>query len=875
MNPVIARRVTAPAKYVNILPRSFATSLTIAKVPNQYTSVRKFASRDLAPKHRATKFKQKGLRSDTGKAVKHRNVDVTRAHSQPDTEEPVVRWYQQLYPWSKHRRPADSAHPDLNEERTEVKWLKQEIDQLESELAEMRGEDKDEEKMFEPLLEGLSSEDKEAVRSLVKMEEMKEKERTKMLAQYLPTLEIKYEPPVSHRVFLQHLNSNVRKATIRVEDYRLRKNLWKSYARCKAFLPPFLHNIPQETWLILYKAQTLAMIRDDPLWAPHLITLLDDMKVVGKQLQPDQRMVYIEALCYEGCQEKAIAEWQDLRRMVQDDERASAEYELLGVRLFTSHGNPAKAEEIASKYLETGDRSESRILIPILDTWIQRRDETGMKHAWALYLRLKLQLESDITMEDYDSVSVSFLRGNRTDLALAVFKDMMLTGQKTDQGSVELYRKSLGLVRKMHDSAVSVEQLNTMSLTSLTVLPRQFQNKFFYGSWMKKLIGMNEIDAATSIIELMYERGIKPDSKHLNGIVGAWLRSRGESDKDKAEQMAWAMIHERIDFVKKRNSGVSTAQPDNVDIEAKAVRIPIHLKRSVAPANIETYCLLLQYYGRRAMQDKIRLVQAALEMGEVQPNNYWLNHLLHIDLHRGRHDLSWARYTETAVTPDLETFAALWDCEKAHLDALIVYHKDNFPGPRRIMHDMMSWYETRNVKERARIRPYFSRHFYNSIIRCFSQAHDLQGILVALYILRDNFGFYPDTKTNDTITIQVARMGIHDTSDKELKGTKKRTSLRYKHKAQKKSNELRTNMALHLIQFQRSQTLAAAGYDDFEELNEEIHREERLFVLAEFLRKVMQKSMAIGEDIKISIKEAASEMGGFGLEMRDPLPYKL
>ncbi|KAL9104470.1 MAG: hypothetical protein Q9163_000563 [Psora crenata] len=869
-----------PGRWRNILLRTFATSC----YKFEKAATRQKAKSKLAPG-------QRGRRNEKvdGKSTKEEQpsqLPVRRfgsqvqapnlgpAHSKPDPEEPVIRWYQQLTPWSKHRRLADPDHPDLNEDNVEVKWLKKEIDRLEEELQEMRGEGKSGKTLIEPLLQGLSPEDQQFARDHIKKEELREAARTKALAQWLPKLEIKYAIPLQHQVYLRHLNTNIRKATIRIGDYRLRRNLWQSYARCKAFLPPFLHLIPNDSWAILYNAQVLAMTRDDPNWARHLITLLGDMKSIGKQLQPDQIMVYIEALRFDGRQEEAIAEWQKLRKVVQGNQRASAEYELLGVRLFTSQGNAAMAEELASKYLETGDRSESRILIPIMDTWIHRRDDVGMKHAWALYLRLKMQLGSDITMDDYDSVSMSFLRGNRTDLALAVFKDMMLTGRQTEQGSVDLYRKSLGLVGKMHASAVSVEQLNRMSLTGLTVLPREFQNKFFYGSWMKKLIGLGEANAAASVVELMYERGVKPDPKHLNGIIGAWLRSRHDSDKDKAEQMAWAMIHQRIDFVKGRTHSVPTTKHSDVDIDVKTVQIPPHVRRTVSPANIETYCLLLHYYGRRAMQEKIQLVQAALEMGEVKPNNYWLNHLLYIDLHRGRHDLSWARYSGTAVAPDLETFAALWDCEKAHLDSLVIYRKDSFPGPRRIMHDMVSWFATRSDKERRLIRQDFSRELYYQIIRCFSQAQDLQGTLAALYALKESFGYYPDANTNDTISIQVARMGIITPEDIKSKRTKKRTTLRHAHKARKQANELRTMMALHLVQFKRSQTLAAAGYDDFEELNEKIQREERLFVLAEYLRTIIRKTMISGEeDIEASIKRAASEMGVMGLKMEDPLPY--
>ena len=876
-SPVLPCHGRLALKCLLTLPRSFAISPPRAQkaATRQKVKARPKHSQLVAqgerPDGRFRKIEQPPKREILGPALSTSQA----ANSEPaglksDSEEPVIRWYQQLTPWSKHRRLADPDHPDINEDNVEVKWLKQEIDQLEEELQEMR----DPKTFFEPFVKELSPGDQNLLWDEFKKEEIREAARTRALAQHLPKLEIKYAIPLHHRIHLRRLNAYIRKATVHIGEYRLRRNLWQSYARCKAFLPPFLHLVPDDAWTILYSAQVLAMNRDDPYWARHLITLVSDMKSQGKQLQLDQVACYIEALRYEGRWEEAIGEWQGGRKMVQDDQRASAEYELLGVRLFASQGNPAKAEEIASKYLETGDRSESRILVPIMDTWIGRRDDIGIKHAWALYLRMKMQLGSDMTMKDYDSVSVSFLRGNRTDLALAVFKDMMLTGHQTEQGSVELYRKSLGLVGKMHASAISVEQLNHMSLTGLTVLPRHFQNKFFYGSWMKKLIGIDEADAAASVVELMYERGVKPDPKHLNGIIGAWLRSRSDFDKDKAEQMAWAMIHQRIDFVRKRNFSLSTETTDAVEINGKSVEIPPHVRRSVSPATIETYCLLLHYYGRRVMQDKIHLVQAALEMGELKPNSYWMNHLLYIDLHRGRHDLSWARYAEDAVPPDLETFAALWDCEKAHLDALVIYRKDPFPGPRRIMYEMMSWFESCRKRERQMLRREFSRELYEQIIRCVSQAHDLQGTLVALYALRDSFGYYPSSDTNETIIHQVARIGINHTDDNRLKGTKKRFRLRHRHKIEKRNNESKARVALILVQVERNQFRVAAGYDDLDHLDERIQKEEGLFVQAEYLRRIVRQSMPPGEDIETSIKQAASEMGVMGLNMEDPLPNK-
>ena len=786
--------------------------------------------------------------------------------------EPVVRWYHQLSPWSKQRWLADPDNPDADDDTGQIKQLKQEIDRLDNELREMSGDGPGGKTMIEPLLQALPLEEQEKVREYIREEERLEKQRANALARYLPTLEIKWELPPQQNVYLRQLNANLRTATIRMSEYTLRRNLWQSYARCKAFLPPFTHLIPEDSWTILFNVQAVASMRDDPHWASHLIILLEDMREVGKQLRGDQLMLYIEALRFEGRSAEAVEEWQDLRKLVENDKRASAEYELLGVRLFTSQGDLGKAEEIASRYLESGESSESRILIPIMDTWIQRKDEIGMKHAWALYLRLKMGLGADITMADYDSVSLSFLRGNRTDLALAVFKDMMLTGQRTDQDSIKLYKKSLAFVKEMQERATNMPEVNRISLTAMTVIPKSFHNKYFYGSWIKKLIGMDEADSAAAVVELMYERGITPAAKHLNGIIGAWLRTRSDHHKAKAEQMAWAMVHQRLDFVKIRNQGRSPTGPATTDSnELVDLSLP-QARRFVPAATIETFCLLLQYYGRRSKWNDVHIVQNALKLGEIKPNSYWVNHMLYMDIRQDSHETLWTRYSDmfdSMVRPDLETFSCLWKCEKAHLDLnkLRSHRHCSFPSARRIMWEMISWLKAGDTSQYQLARDDFDKELYETIIRCMIRTQDLPGAIVALYLLRDYFDFYPDKTTQQLVGRHVVRF-LHS-----KRPTASRS--RIEGKVVKRRKEKVVDEILQLVHHERARTLAEAGYDDFEELRDEIRREERLYVLAEFLRTIMRKTMSSGTDIEEKIREAALEMGVAELKIKDPLPYYL
>ncbi len=788
-----------------------------------------------------------------------------------NSDEPKVRWYEQLLPWSSKRRRVDPNNLEANE-NSEVKWLKRQISQLEDELQEMDGPVG--KTLIEPLIATLSPEDQRKVRTAIMREELGEKRKEleveevkRRLAMLVPKkreLEIHWQLPPEQGAYLRILNANIQKAAGNLEDQDLRKKLWKSYARCKAVLPPFLHTIPEKTWTVLW-ASHHTISTDHPQWASHLITLSEDMLSAGKELNIYQRILYIEGLRHEGRHGEAISQWQNLEGDLGEDKQAIEEYELLGVRMFASNGDPEKAEKIALNYLRPEVSQDSRILIPILSAWAQRGDAIGIKHAWALYLRFKTQIGDNMTMEDYDNITMSLLHAGRADLALAVFKDLMLTGEQTDQGSVELYKKAASLIGKSQSSAITPEDLNKISLTGLIALPRRFQNKFFYASWLKKLLGMGDADAAATVIELMYERGVRPDSKHLNGIVGAWLRTGNDGDSETAEKMAWAMIHERLDLVNRRRRRDSLNTPDMPSV--KGVTIPPHLRRTISPANVETFSLLLQHYGRRGQDDNVQLMQKCLAMAEIPPNSYFINHLLYIDLRKGQHQSAWERYERMfrKTRPDLETFACLWDCEKAHLDSLLIRATGRFPNPRKLMLEMMKWYSLLQPGDRELVRDDFSKELHNQIIRCFGQTADLEGLIVALYALKESFGIYPDKETARTVSLQVGRMGIGEEKRPRAGRTRKGNS-------QRKANVMRIAQAFAIITGQREKFLAEAGLNDLQQCDAHIQREEGLFILAEFLRAILRRTTMDEDAVEANIEKVASDMGVGGIQMEDLLP---
>lgn len=808
----------------------------------------------------------------------------TSTSPRPDerSDQPAIKWYEQLLPWSSKRRRVDPNSLDAEVDE-EARAVRAEIDKLNAELREMENPS-DGRTLIEPFLAELPEDDQQRIREAIRQDELEEarkgREKALMkheLQKHLPQkreLEIRWELPPQQNKYLGNLNVNIYKASTNLADQDTRKKLWQSYTRCKAFLPPFLHLVPEKAWKVLCASQQ-SMLTEDPTWAPHLVILSEDMLKAGRKLDVYERLLYIEALRHESRHGEAIAQWQELGNSLGDDRQASEEYELLGVRLFASQGDPEKAEKIALSFLRKGHQEESRILIPILNAWAQRKDDIGFRHAWVLYLRFKAQIGPNITMEDYDNITLSFLNAGNADLALAAFKDMMLTGQETDQGSLELYTKALNFIGNAQPDAATVDHLNKIALTGLTVLPKRFQNKFFFGSWLKKLLGMGEIDAAASVIELMYERGVRPDAKHLNGIIGAWLRSGTVRDREAAEKMAWAMVHERFDFVNRRRK--CTRIDSAAFLSVSGLRIPAHLRRTVSPATVETFALLLQHYARRSQDDNVQLIQECLSMAEIKPNTHFINHLLYMDLRKGRHQAAFKRYKKMLgpqQKPDLETFACLWDCEKAHLESLVIHPHDSFPGPRELMCDMMNWFSELSTRpgERETVQQEFSKDLYDQIIRCMCVTSDLEGTIVALYAVKESFGLYPDKDTARMVSLQVAQIGI---GEKEARIASRR-SRRSGRNPLRQANAAKIAQVFRIIAEQRKKLLEEHGLGELGQCDEEVQKEESLFILAEFLRTVLRRAAVDDDLVESNIEKAAWETGASGIRMEDPFPsYKV
>ncbi|MCJ1338814.1 hypothetical protein MMC09_004103 [Bachmanniomyces sp. S44760] len=804
-------------------------------------------------------------------------------------EPPKIRYFERFHNGSGSSKTREIGDDEMEEDE-EAAVLKEKIAELEEELSILRG---DSGSTIGPLLAQLSPEDRAKVEKALKDNaemlrevteedsdygdmdfELEDLEQGRILSSRrlsnIQSLDLALRlQPESHQVgYVKSFNKSLMDAATNLSEPSARKNLWRSYVRCKQNLPNFLCAISEKAWNILWESQhRRAKIGIES--AAHLRLLLEDMRQSGKELTASQRLSLIEHLHQEGRFEDALRVWSTEEESLRGSSNLRLDFLTLGIKIHASLGDPSAAEKLALQSLSQYGDTEPRILIPVIEAWLQQGSQDNVKHAWALYLRLRAVLDSSMTLSDYDEVFMFFLRAKQQNLGLAIFRDMMLTGQKSGFDSTELYKTSLGLVGHLQSQSINVNELNKISLTGLTLLPKQFQNKFFFGSWIKKLIGMGEVNAAASIVELMYARGVKPDPKHLNGIIGAWLRKGSSHDTQKAIQMAWAMIYERQDLVARREGRLTRERSANHSVPMESsINVPIHLQRTVPPATIETLSLLLLHYQRRGFTNHIEQLQSALSIAKLIPNSYYMNHLLYAELRRGNPHQSWKLYLEMSPTvqTDLETWACLWDCMKAHLNRSARHPSDDFPSNRQLFASMALWIGSLSEKERSSVRERFSRDMYDQIVLCTCLSQDIEGLIATLYGLRMFFSTYPNEDTIRSIALQVARLG--PIAGKIGKGRRKPRQVP---RSRDQASIMNVSKVMEILSSERGEELSQCGVQ-MDELSEDVQAEERLYILSRLLRAVWERTN-VGAETGIDqlVDKVAADMGVERVKLLDPL----
>ncbi|QSZ35106.1 hypothetical protein DSL72_007970 [Monilinia vaccinii-corymbosi] len=764
----------------------------------------------------------------------------TKAQPLEQTEEPFYRYFDETPDGVRTEAKSDPEEDELLEGLQEaVREIKDDVGEVSAEELEELDEDE------EPSLHMEEWED--AMDAKIEHETNTSKELSpppmsptaeQFLKPQLPpdpdSIEIQEARyPRSTRANIRLLNGVLNKV---VRDYG-RKNfrmveaimlkLWKYYVLSRKALLSDPGGISPATWKILWGYLSLPDPTNIDRMA-HVRRLGSDMQKAGLRLGRSTLLLYIEAVFVEGEPQTAIDLWRPAwQSCLQHHEDLLSQYLELGTRMFAENGDIDEARKTASIAINVSkDPNKARILIHVIQGCLASAIPRHNLEAWDIYLEFRKHMESRMEMDDYDAITGLFMRAGKRHEALAIFKDMMLTN---DPAALQ------------NDSLVTRDYKN---------LPSRFKNKFFFGKWIKKLIGNGDLDEAMRVIDLMRDTGICPDAKFTNGLIGAWLRSGTIRNRQLAEDMGWSMIAKRLEFVEAREQGVKALLTP-----LRAVKVahkPLHKSATfnlLPPATIETFSILMADYVKGQKHEQLLALYRTLSKAKIKPNTCFMNTVFRVEPKFSINQReAYHTFLNDGVKPDVETFFLLWHNLKQRSMERHIRHRSF--NARELFAEMMRWLPTLRAELGKDNLP---EKIYNLIILSFGLADDQAGTAVALRALQRFFGNYPTDETARTIVLQITAIGVM-------------TSARVRRLNLNQSSRERIQQVtrvLHLLQSERVAALENVGivYDD---LHGQAKSEEALSLISDLLRIIaLQRndSQHGRPDIVGLSKTAANEMG--------------
>ncbi|KAK1711102.1 pentatricopeptide repeat domain-containing protein [Colletotrichum lupini] len=506
-------------------------------------------------------------------------------------------------------------------------------------------------------------------------------------------------------VRLNTLLSRTTKEMRRGEDVTAKtaQTVWKTYGAARQSLAKAWAHVPQDVWNLLWDILSLDDAKN-PSRLTYLSLLARDMSEAKVALSPSQQLVTVEAMFVDGWEAKAIDNWKRCMSTLGDSGADTfKEFWELGVRMFCQQGDLVQGERAVNKLLER--QLDPRILLPYIRSCATNPNAEPRIKAWDAYRRMRDLLGSSMGLEDYDQVISFFLTTGQTEYALQAFVDMMSS--------------------------------STVELSGRDRLPSQIGNKFFFGKWLKRLIGAGDLDGAHSVFEFMRFKGIEAASIQVNGLIGAWQRSGGADNLEKADKLAWQMIDARVEFVENRRRLSTMEGP------VRTVEVSVKSHTAAMPkATLETFSLLAENYRLRSLHADLAKLWDAFRGAEISPDAFMMNQLL--ESHSQNGNISEARQLyqtlvyDRQVKPDPYTFMALWKMLGAN-------RLHNIAGDELVN-------ETRITRETFAEMVRFASVFKpdgldgqiaRKILHTFRRLKDKIGIVVALQAFKAVFDFTP------------------------------------------------------------------------------------------------------------------------------------
>ncbi|KAL1870435.1 hypothetical protein Daus18300_005121 [Diaporthe australafricana] len=530
---------------------------------------------------------------------------------------------------------------------------------------------------------------------------------------------------------LNNLNLSMKRSTKLLRKNQLKhrhiSKTWTYFIQAKSILSNPHRLVPKVAWDSLWAIFSLDS-EENPHRMAHIRGLCQAMVDYGVQLSDEQQLLQIEAAYFEGYETVAIENWKRLCPTLGDSGPSAMAFWELGVRLWSQQGDIERAERACQAVLDRASAStpaDSRVLLYLMTAYVSTPNLAAVEKGFKLYRRMRdlaAELEKPMEIDDYDNVISIFLTRGHTDYAMYAFTDMIYSG--------------------------------TINLHGKTKLPSSLGNRFFFGKWLKRLIGARDLDGAYKVLVYMQENGVMAAAVQVNGLIGAWFRERTAEDRKKAEHLAWSMIHARKAFVDLRQRERSIEWPIRLydgrpnDKEHKSDE----LDHTMVPrASAETFVLLAENYRERGLFGRLEELFVAYKECEIGGDAMMMNELIMAAVAQGNAQKARELYDlmvhEHAIMPSMDTYAILFmslpinNLRGRQLTQIAPELTVESKGQARdLFRDMTTsaWlYQDRRRTRNGEI----SEEQVKLILHTFRKCADWAGVVVALVCLRDLMRF--------------------------------------------------------------------------------------------------------------------------------------
>ncbi|KAK4227199.1 hypothetical protein QBC38DRAFT_478214 [Podospora fimiseda] len=488
---------------------------------------------------------------------------------------------------------------------------------------------------------------------------------------------------------------------------------WKHYSAARIMLARSWDKVPQEVWNFLWMVLSTDKT-DNPNRMHHIYLLAKDMQAAGVVLSESQQLLAIEAMFIEGWNVEAIEAWKKAVVTLGSNKETFIPYYELGVRMLSLHGDTKRAQRAAQVLLRSSGPPNPRILFPVIRALAAK--EYTLEEAWETYRDMQTLLGNTMKIEDYDEIVSIFLTVNSVEYALQTFVDMMFS--------------------------------QAVDIRGKTRLPLAVGNRFFEGKWLKRLMGLGDLDGAFKVVVYLQGKGVVAAPIQLNGLVAAWLRSGMAENMELGEKVAWSMIQARLDFVRRRRgetpvqASVPIYNPNPHTPKGEEEGEQEFEFKSLTKATAETFSLLAENYCSRRLHDRLVELFRVLQEAEIGPTAFMMNQLIRSYSQAGKAEEAVRLYRsmtqEHGIQADGHTFLTLFNL--LSVNRLSYHHRELFVqdrvAGREFFADMVQapW-----EMDSAELFAQLPRTIIFSLLK----VRDYTGVIVAARTMRLLFGFHP------------------------------------------------------------------------------------------------------------------------------------